>query len=242
MLFTAASNRHRLRHRALTTLASAHDYVELVRRASGDSLWVFAYGSLMWSAPEGVSVADRVRCRLQGHARSFCIHSRNYRGTPAAPGLVLGLQPAEGAACEGVALGLGHPDSGSALDALGRIDAQEMITQSNPTDVYLRTIQTLLLGDGRSVQALAFVANPADSPATDLTLQQRAEVIVSRSGSRGSNREYLEQTADRLLSLGIRDDDVQDLRDRVRALARGKDAEERESENSRPCRASVRSV
>ena len=166
----------RYRTTAVARLGSAQEYAELVR-ARGCSAWVFAYGSLMWSTPEGVSITHRVRCRLDGFVRSFCVHSRNYRGSPAAPGLVLGLLPAESSACEGVALCLGGPDSPTTLASLARIDAQEMVAQSNPTDVYLRTVQSIHLDDGRSVPALTFVANPADGPAADLTLQQRAAVI-----------------------------------------------------------------
>ena len=79
----------RYRTTAVAQLGSAQEYAELVR-ARGGSAWVFAYGSLMWSTPEGVSITRRVRCRLDGFVRSFCVHSRNYRGSPAAPGLVLG--------------------------------------------------------------------------------------------------------------------------------------------------------
>lgn len=92
-----------------------------------------------------------------------------------------------------------------------------MLAQSNPTDVYLRTVQSIHLDDGRSVPALAFVANPADGPAADLTLQQRAAVILKARGARGSNREYLEQTANRLASLLIHDAPMQELCDLVRA-------------------------
>ena len=201
---------------AVAQLGSAQEYAELVR-ARGGSAWVFAYGSLMWSTPEGVSITHRVRCRLDGFVRSFCVHSRNYRGSPAAPGLVLGLQPAESSACEGVALCLGDPDSPTTLASLARIDAQEMVAQSNPTDVYLRTVQSIHLDDGRSVPALTFVANPADGPAADLTLQQRAAVILKARGARGSNREYLEQTAERLASLLIHDAPMQELCELVRA-------------------------
>ena len=210
-----------LGHRAFTTLRSAREYAEVAR--SGDGLYVFAYGSLMWSSPESVCIAARIQCRLRGFARSFCIHSRNYRGTPEKPGLVLGLEPSDRASCVGVALKLGDPHSKAALDSLARIDAQEMITQSNPTAVYLRTAQLLQLDDGRSVSALAYVANPADGP-MDLSLQQRAEVILGAHGLRGSNRDYLEQTAERLRSLGIHDPHVVELRDRVHTLAHARGA------------------
>ncbi len=95
-----------------------------------------------------------------------------------------------------------------------------MVAQSNPTDVYLRTVQSIHLDDGRSVPALTFVANPADGPAADLTLQQRAAVILKARGARGSNREYLEQTAERLASLLIHDAPMQELCELVRAPGR----------------------
>ncbi|MEX2518485.1 MAG: gamma-glutamylcyclotransferase, partial [Paracoccaceae bacterium] len=64
-------------------------------------LWVFAYGSLMWKP--GFEHAERVRARLPGYVRRFCLDSITYRGTPDFPGLVLALDEEPGAFCEGVA-------------------------------------------------------------------------------------------------------------------------------------------
>ena len=133
------------------------------------ALWVFAYGSLMWQVPDGVEVLRRVRARLPGFAREFCVPSRNYRGTPEAPGLCLGLRAAarannaEGgtdedvrpaAWCDGVALYLGDASCARARRSLQCIDAQEMIPAGNTVDVYLRRAVTVdllvtppLLGD-----------------------------------------------------------------------------------------------
>ena len=105
------------------SLASASEYA--YTQVNG-GLWVFAYGSLMWRVPEGVHVVQRERCRLHGYARSFCVLSRNYRGTATAPGLVLGLIPAANSSCTGVALHLGSAQSPAALESLERIDAQEI--------------------------------------------------------------------------------------------------------------------
>lgn len=122
------------------------------------ALWVFAYGSLMWQVPDGVEVLRRVRARLPGFAREFCVPSRNYRGTPEAPGLCLGLRAAarannaEGdtdkdvrpaAWCDGVALYLGDASCARARRSLQCIDAQEMIPAGNTIDVYLRRAVTV---------------------------------------------------------------------------------------------------
>src|SRR5690606_8238038 len=51
--------------------------------------WVFAYGSLIWH-PD-FEFAERHLVRVHGYHRAFCISSTRYRGTPEAPGVVLGL-------------------------------------------------------------------------------------------------------------------------------------------------------
>ena len=65
-------------------------------------VWVFAYGSLIWD-PEFLD-AEGEPALLRGYHRSFCIYSRDYRGTFARPGLVLGLD--RGGSCRGLAFRL----------------------------------------------------------------------------------------------------------------------------------------
>lgn len=60
--------------------------------------WVFAYGSLIWN-PE-FDFDERHKVRIEGYHRAFCINSHTYRGTPDAPGVVLGLDC--GGSCEGI--------------------------------------------------------------------------------------------------------------------------------------------
>jgi glutathione-specific gamma-glutamylcyclotransferase len=178
-------------------------------------MWVFSYGSLMWQTPPEVRALKRTRATLHGYERSFCVYSRNYRGTPESPGLVLGLQPAAGSKCEGVAVCLGRPDCELAIVSLEAIDAQEMIAQDNPLPVYVRRLATLQMDDASAAQttALAYSANaaPGANAPPGLSLADRAAIISRASGGRGPNREYLEQTASRLQSLGIRDAHVDEL-------------------------------
>jgi glutathione-specific gamma-glutamylcyclotransferase len=74
--------------------------------ASGE-VWVFAFGSLIWS-PGFDHVEERL-ATLHGWRRSFCIGwVRIYRGTPERPGIMLGLD--RGGCCRGVAFRL-PPDA-----------------------------------------------------------------------------------------------------------------------------------
>src|SRR3989338_3688207 len=77
-------------------------------------LWIFGYGSLIWN-PE-FPVAERQIARLQGWHRSFCMHSIHHRGTETAPGLVLALDQAAGAVCDGGAF---RVQAGAEAETLG---------------------------------------------------------------------------------------------------------------------------
>jgi glutathione-specific gamma-glutamylcyclotransferase len=172
-------------------------------------LWVFGYGSLIWEP--GFPFQERLTARLSGWHRSFCMHSVHYRGTPTEPGLVLALDARAGAACDGVAFGVGAADADAAL---GTVRARELIS-----DAYLEHAVGVVLSDGRRVNAVTFVINRDHAQyAGDLPLEQQAQVIAASRGVRGPNADYLWNTAAHLAELGFADPDLDWLAARVRVL------------------------
>lgn len=163
------------------------------------TLWVFGYGSLIWNP--GFEVAERSLARLDGYHRSFCMWSVHHRGTEESPGLVLALDKAENATCEGVAF---RAASGHEEATLQNLRERELVSSA-----YLEKWVLLSLTDGRLVEAVAYVVDPDHAQYTgDLPLSTQAEVISRAVGGRGPNTEYLHNTADHLAELGIHDPDI----------------------------------
>lgn len=173
-------------------------------------LWVFGYGSLIWN-PE-FPVAEQVVARAEGWHRSFCMWSVHHRGTEQAPGLVLALDAATGAVCDGVAFRAAPGTEAATLDLLR---ARELISSA-----YLETRIAVTARDGRQIDCTAFVIDPHHAQyCGGLALPRQAEVIAQAVGGRGRNADYLWNTVDHLAELGIRDPDLDWLATRVRALA-----------------------
>lgn len=172
-------------------------------------LWVFGYGSLIWN-PE-FPVAERQIARLHGWHRSFCMHSIHHRGTEAAPGLVLALDQAEGAFCDGVAF---RVQPGAEDATIAALRERELISSA-----YLERYVQVDLADGAQVTALAFVIDPDHVQyCGGMALEDQAQIIARAVGGRGPNRDYLYATADHLAELGIADPDLTWLAARVRGL------------------------
>ncbi len=173
-------------------------------------MWVFGYGSLIWDP--GFPVAETAVGRVTGWRRSFCMASIHWRGTAEAPGLVLALDAAEAAACDGVALRVAPGAEAETLDGLR---ARELVSYA-----YVERDLPVRLRDGREVSALAYVIDRAGPQYRGgLTPDRQAEVIAQASGARGPNRDYLFATAAHLAALGISDPELEALVARVRALA-----------------------
>lgn len=173
------------------------------------ALWVFGYGSLIWN-PE-FPVAERALATLPGWRRSFCMRSIHHRGTVAAPGLVLALDASPAGSCNGVAL---RAEPGTEAATIAMLRERELIASA-----YREVTLPLTLADGRTVAAVAFVVDRAHPQyCGGLPLEEQARIIARATGGRGTNRDYLWQTAAHLADLGLADAELDWLAARVRAL------------------------
>ncbi len=173
------------------------------------TMWVFGYGSLLWNP--GFPIAERAQARLSGYTRSFCMRSIHHRGTINDPGLVLALDAQADGACDGLALAV---ESGQEEPTLEALRERELISSA-----YLEKNLDVSLSDGRKVTAVTYVIDPAHAQyCGGLPLEEQAQVIAQAQGGRGPNWEYLFNTADHLVELGLRDADLDWLAARVRRL------------------------
>ena len=172
-------------------------------------LWVFGYASLMWNP--GFEVAETTLATLHGYHRSFCMSSIHHRGTSDDPGLVLALDPMEGASCTG--LGLRVAD-GNEEKTVSYLRERELISSA-----YIERLVPLELASGQSVTALAYVVDTThEQYVAHLSLEDQARIIARAVGGRGPNTEYLWNTTAHLRELGIVDDDLAWLDQRTAAI------------------------
>jgi glutathione-specific gamma-glutamylcyclotransferase len=173
---------------------------------SMNDLWIFGYGSLMWRP--GFAYAERVRARLTGYRRCFCIYTTNHRGTPARPGLVLGLD--RGGVCDGVAYRVAAADA--------RATAEYLRVREQVNGVYREAHLPVTL-DGpthREVLAQTYIVERAHPSYTgQLTVAAQAHLIRGARGKSGNNLDYLINTLEHLETLGIREPDLQRILSRI---------------------------
>lgn len=175
--------------------------------AAGD-IWVFAYGSLMWTP--GFPFVEVRPARLHGYHRALCIYSIRGRGTDDRPGLVLGLD--RGGSCVGRA----YRVAAAEWEAVGAyLHAREMVT-----NVYRPAFLTVRLDDGRRVAAYGFVARRDHVQYTGrLSEEKMAELILQGAGWHGTSLDYLSQTVAQLDGLGITAGALHRILTRVEAAA-----------------------
>ena len=87
------------------------------------------------------------------------------------------------------------------------------------SSAYLEKTLMVQLTDGREVEAVTYVIDPHHVQyCGSLDLEEQAQIIARAVGGRGPNSEYLFNTAAHLAELGIPDDELNWLCDRVRRL------------------------
>jgi glutathione-specific gamma-glutamylcyclotransferase len=158
------------------------------------SRWVFGYGSLIWNP--GFAYRRTARATLHGAHRALSVYSHRHRGTPERPGLVFGLS--RGGSCVGVAF---EVDDALWPRVHDYLQAREM-----DRGVYREVWRNIVLENGTGVSALAYLVNERHPQyAGRLDLDRQVEIVRAGRGESGANIEYVRNTAEHLLALGIRD-------------------------------------
>jgi glutathione-specific gamma-glutamylcyclotransferase len=182
----------------------------LVDHKSGEEVWVFAYGSLMWNP--ALEFTEALPSKVEGWRRSFCFWTPLGRGTPELPGLMLALEG--GGSCEGIAYRLAPHLVRSELAILWNREMLSGVYQARWVPTRLR--------DGRIVTAVTFVVDTAHCQyCGDLSMERAAHHIAFAEGRRGACRDYLISTAEHARSLGIHDAYLEELMQRVAGLRDG---------------------
>jgi cation transport protein ChaC len=171
-----------------------------------DSIWVFAYGSLIWNP--AFHFVQQSKGRIHGWRRSFCLETPMGRGSPDCTGLVLGLD--RGGSCQGLAFRLEAKDAVQELDIVFR---RELVS-----DAYQARIVTVHTEDGPH-PAVTFVMN-RKSPryCGHLTIEEVAGKIAEAEGWLGPCSDYLFNTVDHMRELGLNDHGLFWLENRVKML------------------------
>ncbi|WP_027061730.1 gamma-glutamylcyclotransferase [Mesorhizobium loti] len=166
--------------------------------------WVFGYGSLIWRP--GFAHVETQRARLYGYRRSLCVYSFVHRGTRQRPGLVLGLD--RGGSC----IGLAFRVRGELRDeVIAYLRERELVTS-----VYLERMLKIRLDGGRTVEAVAYIADRKhEQYAGALDAAHAAGVVRGAVGQSGNNEDYVLSTLEHLEALGIRDHWLEDVARRV---------------------------
>ena len=151
----------------------------LTRRAPGEDVWLFGYGSLMWNP--AIEFSERRGGVVHGWHRRFCLWLHGGRGSPDNPGLMLALE--RGGRCAGMLFRIPAPDARAELLLAWR--------RERFTDAYHSRWVTAMTSDG-PVRAVTFVANRAHLRyAGRLDEAVVAARLASANGVLGSCAAYL---------------------------------------------------
>jgi cation transport protein ChaC len=171
-----------------------------------EDLWVFGYGSLMWRP--GFPYVERVPARIAGLHRALCVYSFVHRGRSEQPGLVLGLD--RGGACRGIGYRVAADHR---ADTIAYLRAREQVT-----NVYVESLRSIALTDGRRARALVYVVDRAHPQyAGTLSIEEQLRFVRQGHGQSGPNAEYVLSTVAEIEAQGFRDHGLHALAERLKA-------------------------
>jgi glutathione-specific gamma-glutamylcyclotransferase len=165
----------------------------LAQQKPNSDVWLFAYGSLIWNPI--FKFAEQRIGKIYGWHRSFCLWVPQGRGTPSNRGLVLGLD--RGGSCRGIAYRIAAADVSLELPLLWR---REMVV-----GCYIP--HWVKVFDGvQQLPAITFVINRQHRAYTGkISKETMINSIATASGELGSCADYLMQTVNGLMKVGIKD-------------------------------------
>lgn len=171
-----------------------------------DDIWIFGYGSLMWSP--GFEYLEEVEAELEGYHRDLCILSYVFRGTPEVPGLVMGLN--KGGKCRGRAFRVAHV---LIEETLAYLHKREMIN-----NVYAPSWVDIEIRKGQTIKAYTFLGIPEHNQHVGgLSIEETRSLVLQGFGEGGSALEYLENTLLHLRTLDIEDSRLEAIYHAVQA-------------------------
>jgi cation transport protein ChaC len=165
---------------------------------------LFAYGSLVFKPPEGLTILSQSIGVLRGYKRIWAMSSWDHRGTPASPGRVVTLTASPddlNSSVVGVILDLGDQVSFAQLDDREKAG-------------YIRVPVTVELLSGQG--AIDCITYLAGENVPEYLCGERAEsheqiarVIFSSVGPSGPNIEYFERLRGWLQGIGVKDAEME---------------------------------
>ena len=167
-------------------------------------IWIFGYGSLIWRP--GFSFTRRHTARLEGWHRAFCRYSFHHRGTPEAPGLVVGLRP--GKTCVGIAF---------AVEAAGEAQALATLDTREGEGYLRRKVTVTLLDEGAATggtntattEAWTYIPNREHPSYFGEEGRGRLVPLVAMGrGKSGAAIDYLRDLISHLNALGVEEPDL----------------------------------
>lgn len=181
-----------LHHRTDAELTTNLNQTLSRKKSSEEGVWLFVYG-LLAKAPPFQSEQQKT-VTLQGYQRRFNLADPLNRGTPAMPGLTLGLVP--GGTCEGISYFI--PQS-EVHKSLTKVWQQEMLLPFyTPTWLEIDGTETLTM--------LTDPSSPALRP--ELALPETIRIISTAKGEAGTNQEYLSDVISAFGVHGIEDSNL----------------------------------
>lgn len=178
----------------------------LSNKPTDGDIWVFAYGSLIWSPK--CDFAEKQISLARGWRRRFCLGwDLWFRGSRDRPGLMLALD--RGGECRGVAYRLPAGEEQANLLALMRHEARII-----PTPFPARWIR--ITTDDGPLHAVTFAIDRATRGYVGhLSPGEVADVLATATGQWGSMAEYLQNTVAHLEDLGLHDRSLWSLQEMV---------------------------